>query len=508
MAIEKGMDLVGWYEAMRAENPVERGAGETSSLENFDGDFYIRLVEGFVQTGEIAHAEPGDPIYDYLYQVMSDPEVKALVLSSRVAGRIFADNMMRFVDCCLQRKRFGWSRKQSEYAEVGEAVSWSERKKADGFRPLINKLGDSYSRYGFQSGYFEDLLSVPERRADDNSWRSLFSDYQVAFKEYLRDEVRKEIGTSGAKELERVKLQMDQVPKYLDEQGISEQVFSEAWAMMGGAWNVYDFKKYSRFAIKGNQWPAVERIARLMGRTLDLDGKERLWMGSGATEPLRHASRSDIEGITLGGELSGLLPMEQALMQDDGLYELFLRKYTTGKLQRFMERSDQMHPARKLRQQMAKPKGPMIVCLDTSGSMKGWKQELSRSVVVRLNELAIREKRALFVIAFSVFAKPIDARRDRNKLLDLFSELPDGNTDGTRMLTMALDLLERHTEYINADVLFVTDFLMDRVAEKLVSRLHEMQREGTRFYGLQAGENPDNQWADLLDSLVVAESAG
>ena len=150
----------------------------------------------------------------------------------------------------------------------------------------------------------------------------------------------------------------------------------------------------------------------------------------------------------------------------------------------------------------------MIVCLDTSGSMKGWKQELSRSVVVRLNELAIREKRALFVIAFSVSVKPIDARRDRNKLLDLFSELPDGNTDGTRMLTMALDLLESHTEYINADVLFVTDFLMERVAEKLVYRMHEMQREGTRFYGLQTGENPDNQWADLLDSLVVAESAG
>ena len=197
-----------------------------------------------------------------------------------------------------------------------------------------------------------------------------------------------------------------------------------------------------------------------MGRTLDLDGKERLWMGSGATEPLRHASRSDIEGITLGGELSGLLPMEQALMQDDGLYELFLRKYTTGKLQRFLERSDQMHPARKLRQQMAKPES----------------------------------------------AIPIDARLDRNKLLVLFSELPDGNTDGTRMLTMVLDLLESHTEYINADVLFVTDFLMERVAEKLVSRLHEMQREGTRFYGLQTGENPDNQWADLLDSLVVAES--
>lgn len=147
----------------------------------------------------------------------------------------------------------------------------------------------------------------------------------------------------------------------------------------------------------------------------------------------------------------------------------------------------------------------MIVCLDTSGSMKGWKQELSRSVVVRLNEIARRQRRSLFVIAFAVAAKPIDAKRERNKLLDLFGTVSEGNTDGTRMLTLALDLLESNTEYVNADVLFVTDFLMERVAEKLVRRLQAAQGYGTKFYGIQTGENPDNQWIDLLDRLIVAE---
>ena len=149
----------------------------------------------------------------------------------------------------------------------------------------------------------------------------------------------------------------------------------------------------------------------------------------------------------------------------------------------------------------------MIVCLDTSGSMKGWKQELSRSVVVRLNELAIRQQRALFVIAFSVAARPIDARRDRNKLVELFGAVSEGNTDGTRMLTLALDLLEGNTAYINADVLFVTDFLMERVHERLIQRVRACQSTGTRFYGIQTGENPDNQWADLLDRLIVADDA-
>lgn len=504
MAEGAELDLADWYQALQAEN-LEEDTTVSPTLENFDDGFYVNMVERFLETGEIVYAEPGDPIYDYLFQVMKDKEVRAMVLSNRVAGRIFADSIMRFVDCCLQRKRFSWSRKQSEYKEVGEAVSWNERKRRDGSKPLIDKLNAAYSKYGFNGGFYEDLLSLPDDQADGDGWSSLFSDYQIAFKEYLRDEVRKEIQSLGSKGLERIKWQMDQVPKYLDRQGLGEEIFAQAWAMMGGVWNEYDFKRFSQYVQKQLHWPAVEEIARLMGRTMDLSGKERLWLGAGSTEPLHHASRSDIEGVTLGGELSGLLPLEQALMQDDALYELFLRKYTTGKLQRFLQKSDQMNPARKLRQQMAKPKGPMIVCLDTSGSMKGWKQELSRSILVRLNELAMRQKRPLFVIAFTVSAKPIDAKRERNKLLDLFAESSQGNTDGTKMLSMALDLLESHAEYINADMLFVTDFLMERVNERLIKRVRDNQSTGTKFYGIQTGENPDNQWVDLLDRLIVAE---
>ena len=126
-------------------------------------------------------------------------------------------------------------------------------------------------------------------------------------------------------------------------------------------------------------------------------------------------------------------------------------------------------------------------------------------MVVRLNEIARRQRRSLFVIAFAVAAKPIDAKRERNKLLDLFGTVSEGNTDGTRMLTLALDLLESNTEYVNADVLFVTDFLMERGAEKLVRRLQAAQGYGTKFYGIQTGENPDNQWIDLLDRLIVAK---
>ena len=499
---DQELDLIDWYRAMRAENRVEESADSPTPV-SFDDIFYVNMVERYLVSGEIANAEPGDPIYEYLFQVMSDKVVKAMVLSNRVAGRIFADNMMRFVDCCLQRKRFSWSRKQSEYKQVGEAVSWNERKRMDGARPLIDRLNASYGKYGFNGGFYEELSALP----DSEGWDSLFSDYQVAFNEYLRDEVRQVIQSSGAKELERTKWQMEHVPRYLEEQGLDEPVFAQAWAMMGGTWNEYEFNRFSRIVLQQRRWPAVEEIARLMGRTLDTEGKERLWMGAGSTDPLRHASRSDIEGITLGAELSGLLPLEQALMQDDALYELFLRKLTTAKLQRFLQRSDQAHPARKLRKPMARPKGPMIVCLDTSGSMKGWKQELSRSVVVRLNELAIRQQRALFVIAFSVAARPIDARRDRNKLLELFGSVSEGNTDGTRMLTLALDLLEGNTAYINADVLFVTDFLMERVHERLIQRVRACQSTGTRFYGIQTGENPDNQWADLLDRLIVADDA-
>ena len=85
---------------------------------------------------------------------------------------------------------------------------------------------------------------------------------------------------------------------------------------------------------------------------------------------MEHSSKSDILGITVGNDLNALLPTELAHCADDELEDLFVYKYVTRKLQTFRYKSEIMQPARRLEIKPATQKGPMIVCLDTSGNRK------------------------------------------------------------------------------------------------------------------------------------------
>lgn len=94
----------------------------------------------------------------------------------------------------------------------------------------------------------------------------------------------------------------------------------------------------------------------------------------------------------------------------------------------------------------------MIVCLDTSGSMVGIPEKIAYSLLMKLLEIADRQRRPCFLIAFSVSICPIDVRKERARLLDFFSTTSCGDTDATRMLKATFDLLQSKKEYMNADV--------------------------------------------------------
>ena len=47
------------------------------------------------------------------------------------------------------------------------------------------------------------------------------------------------------------------------------------------------------------------------------------------------------------------------------------------------------------------PKGPIIVCVDTSGSMQGTPENIAKTVTFALSKIAIEEERKCYLISFS-----------------------------------------------------------------------------------------------------------
>lgn len=63
------------------------------SKRKYDIQFYVKVVEKFVQTGECAktlYGETEDPLLLYLLAIMNDPSIRVLVLGDEVRARIFS----------------------------------------------------------------------------------------------------------------------------------------------------------------------------------------------------------------------------------------------------------------------------------------------------------------------------------------------------------------------------------------------------------------------------------
>ena len=159
-----------------------------------------------------------------------------------------------------------------------------------------------------------------------------------------------------------------------------------------------------------------------------------------------------------------------------------------------------MQPARRLETKPAKRKGPMVVCLDTSGSMAGKPEKIAHSLLIKILEIADRQQRSCYLIAFSVSINPIDIRKERARLLEFFSKTACGDTDATRMLQATFRLLRSSKDYMNADVLWVSDFKIPLSTSELIDKMQEFREADTHFYGLQIGI-ADNEWAPFFDRI-------
>lgn len=291
------------------------------------------------------------------------------------------------------------------------------------------------------------------------------------------------------------------VPEYVAEHAVSDDEFEQCWALMGGIWNVLEFERIRVIVALQKQYPEVLEVAKVLGRIADDEGNERVPLGGGSTMKIAHSVPSDIEGVTVGNDLTSMLPSEMVQMVDDDLNGLFVYKYATRNLQNFRYKSAVMHPSHKLQLHRARQKGPMVVCLDTSGSMSGQPERISHALIVKLLQLALRQDRDFLLIAFSYMAKAFEVRQNRARLLDFFRKPAKGDTDVTDMLMKCIDTLMSKPEYMSADVCLVSDYKMPVANDALMKQVADLRERGTRFYGLQIGETEFKDWPKYFDRI-------
>lgn len=211
---------------------------------------------------------------------------------------------------------------------------------------------------------------------------------------------------------------------------------------------------------------------------------------------------AEAEEIGNGDDLQHLLPSETAILSDHYTESLFYYKYATKQLQLFANRPKNESHFKKEQTQMKKPrleKGPIIVAVDTSGSMSGKPLKIVYSVLTQLLRLARRQKRKVFLMSFSVRAKFLDLSFPRNwmRLNAFLEDRFTGGTDGEEMLNRSIEMLQSKS-FSMADVLIISDFYFPLPIEPTKKKMLVEHNKGMRFYGLKI-DSTDKQYDKILD---------
>ena len=230
------------------------------------------------------------------------------------------------------------------------------------------------------------------------------------------------------KEIEKKTLKnyLNDIPEYLSQHKIDKHEFYQAWGLMGGIWNISEFERIRKLIAIQREYPEIVKVVNKMGRIADDDGKDKIFTSEGNIYKMDHSSKSDILGVTMGNDLNSMMPLELANCADKELEDLFMYRFLTNKLQIFRYKSEIMKPSHNLDARKAKRKGPMIVCLDTSGSMSGKPEKIAQSLLARILDVADRQKRDCFLIAFSVSVNPINVKKESARLLSMLANVASG----------------------------------------------------------------------------------
>jgi hypothetical protein len=236
-------------------------------------------------------------------------------------------------------------------------------------------------------------------------------------------------------------------------------------------------------------------------------------------------SNEEISGIKLGKSIEYLLPNELALLNDSELEELFDLKYVEEKLMLFdydsyinIEQEKKVEEF--IENEKDEEKGPIIICVDTSGSMSGAPERIAKAIAFCISSKAIYENRPCLLINFSTSIEVIEFNKfsSFSDILNFLKKSFNGGTDLIPALKYSLDKMESE-KFEKADALILSDFILNNIGNEILEKINNAKILGNKFYSISIGNlfmdrnlnniftkqwvyNPDTSNLDLLNEIA------
>jgi len=274
------------------------------------------------------------------------------------------------------------------------------------------------------------------------------------------------------------------------------------------------------------QLPALADLLRRLGRRERAAGALPASAPQAADRPpARHGLRAvttrlpdapgEITGIRLSGRIESMLASEAAMLRHPVLKKLWRARQAEARLLAWQNeavlidwRPDPLappHSAAAPPEPEPLERGPIVLCLDTSGSMRGAPENIAKAVVIAALRVAHHTGRPCRLLAFGGGGELLESDLDLRQgglqpLLALMGRSFDGGTDVQTPIERAVESLHE-ARWSGADVLIVSDGEFGCTPGTLDRLDAARQRFGLHVQGVLVGDRETLGLLEVCDHI-------
>lgn len=233
----------------------------------------------------------------------------------------------------------------------------------------------------------------------------------------------------------------------------------------------------------------IKEIAKLAGRMRRIAVEQQRQKPQKGTD--------EVTGIELGNNIQKMIPSE-ALFMDDEVEMVFASKVHERSLAQF-----------ELAKNPKKEQGPIVMLVDSSGSMGGGPDIWAAAVSLAFLEIAFKQKRAFSILFFGgdvLKTEVFDdwSKIDHEKILDTVSFFAaSGGTNFERPMADAINIIDNTGSFENADIVMITDGYAS-VSDKFLRNWNTKKTElGFNCYSILVGDCTDTTTNEKFSDEVV-----
>jgi uncharacterized protein with von Willebrand factor type A (vWA) domain len=365
----------------------------------------------------------------------------------------------------------------------------------------------------FDKGFWESQLQSPlvnkgkkkdseDRRVTHNL---LLSEWQKSLDKAVSQwqlEMLTELRSKLMKELDEWLRLLSTLSADLEFLGLDPGIWLDLSSGSLSAQEVDEFRRWSKYLADDE---GARKVADILGKMRQIESSERIELVKHSVKTeipvVDVSSKEEIIGIRLGKDIEHVLPSELALLSDPDTSLLFDIKYLESRLLCFemqgetLECIDEEVEVEEAIQEKDNL-GPMILCVDTSGSMQGTPESIAKAMALFLSSQAKAQDRPCYLINFSTGISTFELTGSEGigSLIKFLSGSFHGGTDVAPALRHALKIMKDES-YQKADILVLSDFIMGTLPSDILTAIEMQRAEGNRFNSLVIGDCFINEYS-------------